>query len=461
MLFDINFKSGIAFEDCEGRTLSYDALSMLCQNMSDIDLPRGIAFILSDNNIESIALFISLINSKVVPLLLSKDLDEDLLKSYFTIYKPLYIVAPKYKFIEFSDEKILDFLDYSLMYTKFQRYHINESLAFLLSTSGTTGSPKLVRHSYINLIESARNVAKALNLTHEERAMATLPMFFTQGLNVILSNIFAGGTVLLNNKSLMSKEFWNFLLNSDVTSITGVPYSYEIMIRLGLLRKEIPTLKILNQGGGRLSDITYQKIAIYAKDNGKKFIPTYGSTETTSRMCYLDPELSYIKIGSIGKPIPSGKVELVDDNGTIIQKENTIGEIVYYGPNVTMGYATSIDDLLLGDERKGKYYTGDMAYFDADGCLFIVGRKGRFVKIFGYRVSLDEVEKLLTAEFGREFACSGDDRCIKIYHEQNINDDEIIDYISIKIGIIRSAFKSIRIDKIPRNDYGKILYKLL
>ena len=107
MLFDINFKSGIAFEDCEGRTLSYDALSMLCQNMSDIDLPRGIAFILSDNNIESIALFISLINSKVVPLLLSKDLDEDLLKSYFTIYKPLYIVAPKYKFIELSKHKQL------------------------------------------------------------------------------------------------------------------------------------------------------------------------------------------------------------------------------------------------------------------------------------------------------------------------------------------------------------------
>lgn len=453
----------IALQDAFNCTVTYKDIKNYCIEFAKLDLPRSTVFILADNNIDSILAFLVSVNNKMVPLLLNANIDNDLLRKYVEIYKPRYIFTAKDNVaIAVRTEKRFELKNYELLETKYPTYILNEELAFLLSTSGTTGSPKLVRHSYKNLVESAKNVAVALNLTENERALAALPIYFTQGLNVVLSNLYVGATVLISDFSLMQKEFWQFLKDYKATSITGVPYSYEIMLRLGFLNMELPDLKIVNQGGGRLNDILFKRIAEYAVKNDKKFIATYGSTETTSRMCFLDPELAISKIGSIGRPIYPGHIYLIDNNGKIINKSDTVGEIVYSGPNVTMGYANSIGDLYLGDEKQGKHFTGDMAYYDADGCYFIVGRKGRFVKIYGYRLSLDEIEKILRDIFKDDFACVGNDKKIYIYLEnKSLSSDEIIKVISEKLGLLKTVFEVNYIYKLPRNSYGKILYKEL
>lgn len=463
MLFCNGSKDTIALQDALGRKITYKELEELGTDFSTKNFDRGVVFILADNDIESILGFLLSVNVRLVPLLLNANIDTELLNKYFDIYKPQYIFAKEERTYGLNDfTKVYQVEKYGLFQTGYPKYFLNDELAFLLSTSGTTGSPKLVRHSYKNLVESAKNVAQALQLSAKEKALAALPIYFTQGLNVVLSNLYVGATVLVSNFSLMQKEFWRFVKDYKATSITGVPYSYEIMLRLGFLEMELPDLKIINQGGGRLNDILFKRIAEYAVKNGKKFIATYGSTETTSRMCFLPPELAISKTGSIGKTIFTGSIKLIDNNGNIISKPNEIGEIVYSGPNVTMGYANSIEDLALGDLKGGKHYTGDVAYFDDDGCYFIVGRKGRFVKIYGYRISLDEIEKILKDAFKNNFACSGNDKKITIFVEnQLLKSDEIIKLISEKLGLIKTAFSVQYVDKLPRNSYGKILYKNL
>lgn len=460
MIFDLDKKQGLALVDTAGSSMTYPELTECIRTIKALRLPRSVVFILADNNVESLAIFLGMIESQMIPLLLNAGLDQSLLTAYLDVYEPRYICRPK-SHMPMSGElrSVLDVGGYVIVECRHEVYTVNEALAFLLSTSGTTGSPKLVRHRLSNMVENAKNVAKAFRFTEKERALANLPIYFTQGLNVALANLCVGATVILSNLNLMSKEFWTMLREQRVTSITGVPFSYEVMIRLGFLKMNLPDLKIINEGGGRLNSRLFKAIAEYAQRTGKQFIPTYGSTETTSRMAYLPPELSINKIGSIGHALPGGRIELIDDNGNVITVPYTQGELVYYGPNVTLGYAFCREDLRKGDERHGRYATGDIAYFDEDGCYFIVGRKGRFTKIFGYRIGLDELEKILRDQFAVTFACTGDDKNVFIYTEQPVDGKLVIGFISEKIGLLASVFRVIQLKKIPRNSYGKVLYK--
>ena len=95
-----------------------------------------------------------------------------------------------------------------------------------------------------------------------------------------------------------------------------------------------------------------------------------------------------------------------------------MGELVYRGPNVAMGYARRAEELALGDEWHGELHTGDMARRDGDGFYYIVGRKKRFIKLYGNRVGLDEVERLLAARFpDTGFACVGRDDLLRVFHD--------------------------------------------
>lgn len=462
MIFDLDNKQGIALKDTNGRVLTYQELAAQINKMKKLNPERAVAFILADNNVESLTIFLAMVESGIVPLMLNADLDEDLLEMYIRAYEPLYIArSNSHRPVSGEDHTVFKMDNYVVIKCNHDLYPIHKELSFLLSTSGTTGSPKLVRHKYSNMTENAKNVAEAFHFTKTEHALANLPIYFTQGLNVALANLSVGATVILSNLSLMSKEFWNLLKEEKIASITGVPFSYEVMVRLGLLKMDLPDLRVINEGGGRLNNRIFQAIAEYAVKTGKQFIPTYGATETTSRMAYLPPELAIHKIGSIGRPLPNGRIELVAEDGSIIDRPNIQGELVYYGPNVTMGYAFNKADLAKGDERNGRYATGDIAYFDEDRCFFIVGRKGRFTKIFGYRIGLDELEKILKDQFNMEFACMGDDQNIYIYTEQPVDSKQITAFLSDKLGLLNSIFKVVRINQIPRNSYGKILYKNL
>ena len=271
-----------------------------------------------------------------------------------------------------------------------------------------------------------------------------------------------GATILVTQSTLVQKEFWDFLKGKEATSFGGVPYTYEMLDRLRIYRMDIPSVTTMTQAGGRLSPELHAKYAKYAKEKGKKFIVMYGQCEATARMSYLPDKDSIDKCGSIGIAIPGGTFEVTDVNGDVIEKPDTAGELVYRGPNVTLGYAEKASDLSKGDEFGGILHTGDVARFDADGYYYIVGRMKRFLKVYGNRVNLDEIDSMIKTRFGNiDCASSGVDDHVFIFITDPSLSEDIREFVVSKTKLNQAAFKVIVIDDIPKSDSGKIQYSEL
>lgn len=450
----------LAIKDDSGYTLSYADVCRTIEEFDALKLPRSVIFCLCENCAGALIGYMAFENNGQVPLLLSAGLDKDLRDRLESVYAPSYYWAPEGKETELGGERLYSACGYVLLKTGRAPYPLHEELSMLLTTSGSTGSPKLVRHKYGNLEANAENVAKVFAWTPDEVGICDLPMNYTMGLNVINSHLTVGACVLMVKANLMDPDFWEFIRRNGGTSFCGVPFSYEIMRRIGFDKMELPKLHTLAEGGGKLTDKMFKWIATYAKNSGKRFCATFGTSETSARMAFLDPEMALEKIGSIGKAIPNGELFLLDEAAG--EDGSTTGELGYRGPNVTMGYALCRDDLQKGDEFCGEYHTGDIARRDADGYYYIIGRKGRFLKLFGLRVSLDETERILkTWRPDVDFVCTGDDKRMTIFTTDFELRDQIVPFISGKTKLHNSAFRVIPIEQIPRNEYGKVKFSVL
>lgn len=450
----------------DGQTLSYgdlqafrDELNMLQLEPED-SINRSLVFSLCNNSIGSLAGYVAFLSNHIVPLLLNDGLDEDLLQYLLDTYQPNYLWIPEEKMEQFAGECVMKKYGYALVTYSNKKIEMHEDLALLLTTSGSTGSPKLVRQSYANIEANAKSIAQYLELDETERPITMLPMNYTYGLSVINSHLLVGATLLMTNASYAQRSFWDFFKRENATSIVGVPYTYEVLKKLRFFRMELPSLRYMTQAGGKLLPELHKEFAQYAQDNGKRFYVMYGQTEATARMSYLPYEMSLEKYGSMGIAIPGGKFHLIDVDGNDINEPNVTGELVYEGPNVTLGYAECQEDLAKGDERHGVLVTGDMAQMDEEGYFYIVGRKKRFLKIYGNRVNLDECERMIQAEFeGIECACVGEDDQMRIYVVGTSEKEKIVGFISGKTKLNPKAFQVLEIDEIPKNDSGKKQYK--
>lgn len=448
----------------DGQEISYAGLTSCCGELASHIPSRSLVFSLCRNELGSLIGYAAFLNAGIVPLMLKADLDKELLDRLVETYRPDYIYLPSDTAEKFAGcKKLYESLGYSLLKTDYEHaYPLHEDLALLLPTSGSTGSPKLVRQTYRNIEANTDSIVEYLGITGNERAITTLPMNYTYGLSIINSHLRAGASIILTDKAVMQKEFWQQLREYGATSFGGVPYTYEMLSRLRFERMDLPSLRYVTQAGGKLSPELHGKFARWADDSGKKFIVMYGQTEATARMAYLPAEKSLEKQGSMGIAIPGGRFSLTDADGREITEPETTGELVYYGDNVTMGYAECGEDLAKGDERHGRLETGDMAKFDRDGFFYIVGRKKRFLKIFGNRVNLDETEQLLRAEFaGCDFACTGIDDRMDVFITDGELKGQVLAFLSGKLGLHATAFKVTYINQIPRNESGKILYSSL
>ncbi len=464
-----NYNGKVAIVDEFGNSLTYDELEQISQQVGAVIKDRCVVFSLCENMTGSAVGYISFLKNHIVPLMLSSKIDKELFNNLFDSYKPTYLWMPKAMADEFNQyEAVYEKYEYVLLKTQNEPYCISDELALLLTTSGSTGSPKLVRQSYTNLLANTKSIIEYLELTEDERAITTLPMSYTYGLSIINTHITAGAMILLTDKNIFSKDFWDFFKANEATSFGGVPYTYEMLDKMRFFRMDLPSLRYMTQAGGKLSPELHKKFAEYAAEKGKKFIVMYGQTEATARMAYLPSEKSIEKYGSMGIAIPGGIFELIDVNGNVIEENEVVGELVYRGENVTLGYAECKDDLNKGDERGGVLVTGDMAKRDKDGFFFIVGRKKRFLKIFGNRVNLDELEGILKAEYAQlDCACAGVDDNAAVYVVNKENQDEaeltksIKEFIANKTHISTTAFAVKFVDEIPKNEAGKVLYSNL
>lgn len=457
MFLDLDKKdrNKVAVIDDSGCSITYGDICDFSEEFAKHLPYRTLIIILSENKIGSILGYTASLSNRVVPLILSAKTEESLYLNLKDMYKPEYMWIPNEMVAKLNFEPLFSAWDFTLVKTGFPSVSMNEDLSLLLPTSGSTGSPKLVRHSYRNIEANADNVRRLFGLTEDEKAMAILPMHYTMGLSVIASHLLTGATLLLSGRSLLDKGFWTML--KEATSFTGVPYSYDILTKMRFTRMDLPNLRIITQGGGKLTPEMWNTLAQYAQDKGKKFIATYGQSECTARMAYLPADMALTKVCSIGIAEPGGQLSIIDSYGNETFEGDAIGEMVYRGENVTIGYAACQEDLMKGDENHGVMHTGDLAHRDADGCYFIVGRMKRFLKIFGLRIGLDEVENLIKSEYKIDCYCKGNDEKLIVLVTDGTVIDKIPTFIEEKTHLFHQKIEVQLVDAILRNEAGKVI----
>ncbi|MBT3295044.1 MAG: AMP-binding protein [Verrucomicrobia bacterium] len=452
----------IAIVSANGEQHSYGALLAYTERLAERLEPRALVFCLAQNSVGSLVGYLSCMMNGTVPLLLNDHLNPELLDNLMALYRPQYLWVPQDNIhTAESRDSVVEMLGYSLIRLSDNTgYPLHPDLGLLLTTSGSTGSPKLVRLTYENLRANAESIAEYLSIDSSERPITALPMNYTFGLSIINSHLIRGATILLTNRSLMEREFWAFLKQYKATSLSGIPYSFEILKKLHFFDMDLPHLRTLTQAGGKLNDDLNRQVAEFCRKAGKRFFVMYGQTEATARMSYLPHEKSIGKLGSMGVAIQGGAFSLIDEDGNTIDKSDTVGELVYRGKNVSMGYAVCGDDLTKEDENEGVLVTGDLATCDEDGFYYIVGRKKRFIKLFGNRVNLDATEQLLKG-ITPDCACTGNDDRMLIYITNEDLTKEVRHFVAEKTGIHPSAFDVRCIDAIPKSSSGKTIYTAL
>jgi acyl-CoA synthetase (AMP-forming)/AMP-acid ligase II len=337
---------------------------------------------------------------------------------------------------------------------------LHPDLAVLLATSGTTGSRRYVRLSRRNIDANATSIADCLELDAAERPITSLPLHYSFGLSVLNSHWLVGASVVLSTDSVMQPSFWRDIHRYRCSSLAGVPYTYMMLERVGYRQMRLPSVRTMQQAGGPL-DLRLTRIyAEHMTAKGGRLFVMYGQTEATARMAYVPPGSLVDKLGSAGTAIPGGRF-WIDGLERIDFEETLAGEIVYEGPNVMMGYASAAADLAEGDDLHGVLRTGDTGYLDADGFLYVVGRSKRMAKVYGVRISLDELERSLQ-EHGPA-AVVGSDDAILAYCA--FGTDESLERLRRDVArhthINKEAIRLRRVDGIPMSSSGKVDYRLL
>ncbi|GAB3544459.1 AMP-binding protein [Arthrobacter tumbae] len=330
-------------------------------------------------------------------------------------------------------------------------HELHPDLALLLSTSGSTGSPKLVRLSHQNLESNAAAIAEYLRIGPADRAVTTLPMSYCYGLSVLNSHLLTGASLVLTDLSVVDPCFWELFRRTDASAFAAVPYTFELLERVGFPDMDLPKLRYLTQAGGRLAPDLVRRYADLGNDRGWELFVMYGQTEATARMAYLPPALAAENPSRIGVPVPGGNFRVDPVDGL------DDGELVYTGPNVMLGYAETPEDLAAG-RTVNELRTGDLARRHPDGLYEVVGRRSRFIKVAGLRIDLGCVEQIL-AGLGVRAACAGTDDRLVVALEGDHEPGLLRKVLARDLGIPRGALAMYAVEQLPRLSNGKPDYQ--
>jgi acyl-CoA synthetase (AMP-forming)/AMP-acid ligase II/peptidoglycan/LPS O-acetylase OafA/YrhL len=335
---------------------------------------------------------------------------------------------------------------------------MHPDLSILLSTSGSTGSPKSVRLSHQNLASNAASIAEYLQISENDRGVVNLPTHYSYGLSIVNSHLWTGATILFTDSSVTDPAFWAFCRQHGATSFAGVPHTYDLLSRVDFETLAPPSLRYFTQAGGRLRRERAEALAHLAARHGWRFYIMYGQTEASPRMAYLPPDKLLYAPGSIGIAIPGGRLSVQDEAGQALPPEAE-GELVYEGPNVMMGYAMSAADLGQG-QGPSILRTGDMARKGVDGLFYITGRMSRFIKIFGNRIGLDEVEAICGMA-GHVTVATGIDDKLLVITRQIGTESEIGALLSTVLKLPPHTIEVRQMEDFPVLPTGKIDYARL
>lgn len=453
----------------DGGRLTLGDLNTAAERLSQAIGGHRLVFLLCRNTPGTLLGYLSCLKTGAVPLLLDANISAPQLAGLAEVYRPAFYyvpndLPPETRGVLKDAEARMELEDSVLLGTAHNMGpELHPDLALLLTTSGSTGSPKLVRLTGRNLDANTKSIVEYLGITEEERPVTNLAMSYSYGMSIVNTHLYAGAPLVLTRRGVLERSFWDLVAREGVTSLAGVPYTYQMFRRAGLMEMDLPRLRTLTQAGGKLPEAVHMTFARWAEDTGRRFFVMYGQTEAGPRMGYLPAQRAVEKCGSMGVPVPGGEIRLLDESGEEAAS-GEVGEIVYRGENVSMGYAQRPEDLVLGDEWHGELHTGDMARQDEDGFYYIVGRKKRFVKLFGNRVNLDEAERLLMTRFpDLGVACVGRDDCLTVFLDSAAPEAArgAVESLSQALRFPARAFQARYIQTIPKNEAGKTQYTVL
>lgn len=374
----------------EDRILSYGEVFAQADALWQ-GLPRGVVAILCDKTVETIIAYLGALRAGVVPLLLDASSRSEALERALSAYQPDYIFSPDGTVSRtgFHAQARLG-PAVLLCADRPGTVQAHTDLALLLPTSGSTGDPKCVRVSFAALDACTRAICDYLAMDTDRRTVSLLPLHYSYGMSVLNITLAARASMVVTTRSVLDRALWSAVETLGITDIAGVPFMFEALRRMRFSEATLAQLRCVTQAGGRLDPKITRHFRTLFGEAGIRYFTMYGQTEAAPRISYLPPERAEEKEGSVGVPIACGAARIAETGATEGE-----GELLYTGKNVAMGYASCREDIAAGDSFQGKLYTGDQVRIDADGFIFIVGRRKRFIKLQGTSVNLDHVESVL------------------------------------------------------------------
>lgn len=431
-----------------GGAVSYRELARMTDDWrAALGGTRGLVFLAARNDVPSIAAYLACLQ-RGFPVYLYDPAYAGQLASLSERFRPNFVVD-----VERSPEAPIA--------TREAFADLHPELRVLLSTSGSTGSTKLVRLSERNLASNAASIAQYLEIEKSDRAVTALKFNYSYGMSVINSSLCVGSSLILTDLSVSDRNFWELFREEAGTSFAGVPYTFESLL---LLEDELRTLRHLRyatQAGGRLKPELVRHFAALGREMGWRFFVMYGQTEAAPRIAYLPAEQAEANPDAVGVAIPGGTLSILDRAGEPIATPEVMGELHYRGPNVMMGYAQSCEDL-AAEPGPDTLMTGDLAVWDQAGLVRIVGRSSRFVKPFGLRISLDDVEARARVTVADAVVTGRDDRIVIA-----VSNDAAADTTELQADLARAyklpatLFAVVRVMEMPRLPNGKIDYQAI
>jgi len=270
-------------------------------------------------------------------------------------------------------------------------------LAALMPTSGSSGTPRLVKVTHGNLKANTEAIIRSQQLGTAEKAMLIMPVSYCFGASVVHTHLYQGGGVVFDPRFMFPDKVLRAIDSYQCTTFAGVPAVYNILLRRSNLSSfSLPSLRRFIQAGGALPPESVREICrIFPSAD---FFVMYGQTEATARISSFSVGRHPEKLGSAGRPLDNLKIRIVGEDGRELS-DGQIGEIQVQGPSVCSGYLNE-PAATAKKFSEGWLKTGDLASVDEGGYLWIKGRTEEFMKIRGLRVSMAEVESKIAAISG-------------------------------------------------------------
>jgi len=350
---------------------------------------NNIVGIFADNSIEFILSIMALWNIGAVPLPINIRLTEIELEGQLNFAGVKFLLTNRD--VNLPGQIKIDIREYAGLTRQgfFSVDMHSSSTALIMFTSGTTGKPKTVVHSFETLTSSLKISLGFLDYQNNERWLASLPFYHIGGFQIFIRAFLTGSSVILPDE-IKNESLLNAMYEFRPTYASFVPTQLRFFVENGI--KPVESLKQVLIGGGFIS----QEIISRAKANGWNAVKVYGSTETASLITALKKDDD--KINSAGKPLPSVEIKILNDKGRELAI-NQSGEIAVNSPTLFINYLNN------EEEYKSKfiddfYLTGDFGHLDEEGYLFVEARRTDLIISGGENINPFEIEEVLLSYSG-------------------------------------------------------------